>query len=98
MPGENGVVVVALAVVVVELAAEVVVEKATEVVVELAAEVVVERATVVVVVGIIDVVVVVFGFDQPVTGYKHQTSERKTRQAFFMVLSPLLIEIHGAYA
>jgi hypothetical protein len=113
VPGENGVVVVALAVVVVELAmvevelagavvvvlaAIVVVEPATELVVELAAEVVVEMATVVVVVGMIDVVVVVFGFDQPVTGYKKQTSVSRTRQVFFICLSPLLIEIHGAYA
>ena len=113
MPGENGVVVVALAVVVVELAmvevelagavvvvlaGTVEVEPDTELVVELAAEVVVEMATVVVVVGMSDVVVVVFGFDQPVTGYKKQTSDSRTMQVFFMVLSPLLIEIHSAYA
>jgi hypothetical protein len=99
-------VVVALAVVVVELAAEVVVELAadvvvelaTDVVVELAAEVVVELATEVVVVGMIEVVVVVFFAAQAVRGDKHQTSDRRIRQVFFMVLSPLLIEIHGAYA
>jgi hypothetical protein len=111
-PGENGVVVVALAVVVVELAivevelagavvvvvaAIVVVEAATEVVV-LAAEVVVELATEVVVVGMIDVVVVVFFAAHVATGDINQTSNRMTRQVFFMRLSPLLIEINGADA
>jgi len=113
-PGENGVVVVALAVVVVELAmvevelagavvvvlaAMVLVELASEVVVELTSEVVVEMAIDVVVVVIIEVVVVVFFFcADAVPGSKSRVNDRNTSQVFFMVLAPLLIEIHSADA
>ena len=97
-PGENGVVVVALAVVVVELAIIEVVEPATDVV--LAAEDVVELSMDVVVVVIIDVVVVVFfaGAAETVPVSNSKANERKNRQAFFIALSPLLIEIHCADA
>ena len=106
-PGENGVVVVALAVVVVELAmvevvlaAMVLVELASEVVVELTSEVVVEMAIDVVVVVIIEVVVVVFFFcADAVPGSKSKVNDKNTRQAFFIFLAPsLLIEIHSADA
>jgi hypothetical protein len=111
-PGENGV--VALAVVVVELAmvevelggavvvvlaAMVLVEPVSEVVVELTSEVVVEMAIDVVVVVIIEVVVVVFFFcADAVPGSKSRVNDRNTSQVFFMVLAPLLIEIHSADA
>ena len=105
-PGENGVVVVALAVVVVELAmvevelgGAVVVVLAAMVLVEPVSEVVVEMAIDVVVVVIIEVVVVVFFFcADAVPGSKSRVNDRNTSQVFFMVLAPLLIEIHSADA
>ena len=101
------VVVVELAMVEVELAGAVVVvlagtvevEISSEVVVELAGAVVVELSIDVVVVVICVVVVVVFFFcADAVPGSKSKAHDRMIRQSFFMILSPLLIEIHGTDA
>jgi hypothetical protein len=95
-PGENGVVVVALAVVVVELAMLVEVDITGAVVVELDATVLVELTAEEVVIGIIDVVVVVFFAAQVEMGDTNQINDINNRKVFFMLLSPLLVAIHGA--